>query len=51
LSDESRKGNAARPVGEEKYALVKHQNRAELVYLEEVLNEFSEIENFLTKDT
>jgi hypothetical protein len=33
LSDEFRKGDAARPVGEGKYAIVKHQDHAELAYV------------------
>ena len=33
LSDEFRKCDAARPVGEGKYAIVKHQNHAELAYI------------------
>jgi hypothetical protein len=33
LSDEFRKGDLARPVGEGKYAIVKHQNHAELAYI------------------
>jgi hypothetical protein len=33
LSDEFRKGDADRPVGEGKYAIVKHQNHAELAYI------------------
>jgi hypothetical protein len=36
LSDEFRKGDAARPVGEGKYAIVKHQNHAELAYILEM---------------
>lgn len=34
VSDEFRKGDAARPVGEGKYAIVKHQNHAELAYIQ-----------------
>jgi hypothetical protein len=30
FSDEFRKGDAARPVGEGKYAIIKHQNHTEL---------------------
>ena len=33
LADEFRKGDKARPVGEGKYAIVKHQNHAELAYI------------------
>ena len=36
LSDEFRKGDAARPVGEGKYTIVKHQNHAELAYILEI---------------
>jgi hypothetical protein len=36
LSDEFRKGDAARPVGEGKYAIVQHQNHAELAYILEL---------------
>jgi hypothetical protein len=36
FSDEFRKGDAARPVGEGKYAIVKHQNHAELAYILEM---------------
>jgi hypothetical protein len=36
LSDEFRKGDAARPVGEGKYAIVKHQNHGELAYILEL---------------
>ena len=36
MSDEFRKGDAARPVGEGKYAIVKHQNHAELAYILEM---------------
>jgi hypothetical protein len=36
LSDEFRKGDAARPVGEGKYAIVRHQNHAELAYILEM---------------
>jgi hypothetical protein len=39
LSDEFRKGDAARPVGEGKYAIVKHQNHAELAYILEIPKE------------
>lgn len=38
VSDEFRKGDAARPVGEGKYAIVKHQNHAELAYTLEIPN-------------
>jgi hypothetical protein len=36
LSDEFRKGDAARPVGEGKYAIVKHHDHAELAYILEM---------------
>jgi hypothetical protein len=39
LSDEFRKGDAARPVGEGKYAIVNHQNHAELAYILEMPKE------------
>lgn len=39
LADEYAKGDAARPVGEGKYAIVKHQDHAELVYLLEMPRE------------
>jgi hypothetical protein len=39
VSDEFRKGDAARPVGEGKYAIVKHQNHAELAYILEIPND------------
>ena len=39
LSDEFRKGDAARPVGEGKYAIIKHQNHTELAYVLEMPKE------------
>jgi hypothetical protein len=39
LSDEFRKGDLARPVGEGKYAVVRHQNHAELAYILELPKE------------
>lgn len=36
LSDEFRKGDLARPVGEGKYAIVKHQDHSELAYILEL---------------
>jgi len=39
LSDEFRKGDAARPVGEGKYAIVEYQNHAELAYILELPKE------------
>jgi hypothetical protein len=36
LSDEFRKGDAARPVGEGKYAIVNHHNHTELAYILEM---------------
>ena len=47
LSDEFRKGDAARPVGEGKYAIVKHQNHAELAYILEMPNKPGEAQNEL----
>jgi hypothetical protein len=47
LSDEFRKGDAARPVGEGKYAIVKHQNHAELAYILEMPNEPGEAQKKL----
>jgi hypothetical protein len=47
LSDEFRKGDAARPVGEGKYAIVKHQNHAELAYILEMPNEPGEAQKEL----
>jgi hypothetical protein len=39
LSDEFRKGDAARPVGEGKYAILKHHNHTELAYVLELPKE------------
>ena len=36
LADEYRKGDAARPVGEGKYVIVKHQDHAELAHVLEM---------------
>jgi hypothetical protein len=36
FSDEFRQGDVARPVGEGKYAIVKHQTHAELAYIPEI---------------
>ncbi|HYY50281.1 MAG TPA: hypothetical protein VE643_05360 [Nitrososphaeraceae archaeon] len=47
LSDEFRKGDAARPVGEGKYAIVKHQNHTELAYVLEMPNEPGEAQKQL----
>jgi hypothetical protein len=47
LSDEFRKGDAARPVGEGKYAIVKHQDHAELVYVLEMPEEPGEAQREL----
>jgi hypothetical protein len=47
LSDEFRKGDAARPVGEGKYAIVKHQNHAELAYILEMPKEPGEAQKEL----
>jgi hypothetical protein len=48
LSDDFRKGDAARPVGEGKYAIVKHhQNHTELAYILELPNEPGEAQKEL----
>jgi hypothetical protein len=47
LSDEFRKGDVARPVGEGKYAIVKHQNHAELAYVLELPKEPGEAQKEL----
>ena len=47
LSDEFRKGDAARPAGEGKYAIVRHQNHAELAYILEMPKEPGEAQNEL----
>src|ERR687886_2504302 len=47
LADEFRKGDAARPVGEGKYAIVKHQNHAELAYVLELPKEPGEAQKEL----
>jgi len=47
LSDEIRQGDVARPVGEGKYAIVKHQTHAELVYMLEIPNEPGQAQNEL----
>jgi hypothetical protein len=47
LSDEFRKGDAARPVGEGKYAIVEHQNHAELAYILELPKEPGEAQTEL----
>jgi hypothetical protein len=47
LSDEFRKGDAARPVGEGKYAIVKHQNHTELAYILEMPKEPGEAQKEL----
>src|ERR1051325_3656248 len=46
-SDEFRKGDAARPVGEGKYAIVKHQNHTELAYVLEMPKEPGEAQQEL----
>jgi hypothetical protein len=46
-SDEFRKGDAARPVGEGKYAIIKHQNHTELAYVLELPNEPGEAQKEL----
>jgi hypothetical protein len=47
LSDEFRKGDAARPVGEGKYAIVKHRDHAELAYILELPEEPGEAQKEL----
>ena len=47
LSDEFRKGDIARPVGEGKYAIVKHQNHAEIAYILELPKEPGEAQKEL----
>ena len=47
LSDEFRKGDAARPVGEGKYAIIKHRNHAELAYILEMPKEPGEAQREL----
>jgi hypothetical protein len=47
LSDEFRKGDAARPVGEGNYAIVSHQNHAELAYILELPKEPGEAQKEL----
>ena len=47
LADEFRKGDAARPVGEGKYAIVKHQDHAELAYVLEMPEEPGEAQREL----
>ena len=47
LSDEFRQGDAARPVGEGKYAIVKHQTHAELACILEIPNEPGQAQNEL----
>jgi hypothetical protein len=47
LSDEFRKDDAARPVGEGKYAIVRHQNHAELAYILEMPEQLGEAQKEL----
>jgi hypothetical protein len=47
LSDEFREGDAARPVGEGKYAIVKHHDHAELAYVLEMPEEPGEAQREL----
>ncbi|MFL6502239.1 MAG: hypothetical protein ACJ70W_01750 [Nitrososphaera sp.] len=47
LSDEFRKGDAARPVGEGKYAIIRHQDHAELAYILEMPKEPGEAQREL----
>jgi hypothetical protein len=46
-SDEFRKGDVARPVGEGKYAIVNYKNHAELVYVLEIPREPGEAQEEL----
>src|SRR5215203_1320189 len=46
-ADEYRKGDAARPVGEGKYAIIKHQNHAELAFILEMPQEIGEAQKEL----
>ena len=46
-SDEFRRGDAARPVGEGKYAIVRHHDHAELAYVLELPNEPGEAQREL----
>src|SRR6185437_7697798 len=46
-SDEFRKGDAARPVGEGKYAIIKHRDHAELAYILEMPKEPGEAQKEL----
>ena len=47
LSDEFRRGDAARPVGEGKYAIIKYRNHAELAYILEMPKEPGEAQEEL----
>src|SRR5918995_1227806 len=47
LSDEFRKGDLARPVGEGKYAIVKHEDHSELAYILELPKEPGEAQKEL----
>jgi hypothetical protein len=47
LSDEFRRGDAARPVGEGKYVIIKHQNHTELAYILELPKEPGEAQKEL----
>src|ERR671911_2035179 len=47
LSDEFRKGDLARPVGEGKYAIVKHEDHSELAYILEMPKEPGEAQKEL----
>jgi hypothetical protein len=48
LSDEFRKGDAARPVGEGKYAIIKYHNHSELAYILELPKEPGEAQKELS---
>ncbi len=46
-ADEYKKGDAARPVGEGKYAIIEHQNHAELAFILEMPQEIGEAQKEL----
>jgi hypothetical protein len=46
-ADEYKKGDAARPVGEGKYAIIEHQNHAELAFILERPREIGEAQKEL----
>jgi DNA-binding PadR family transcriptional regulator len=47
IADEYKKGDAARPVGEGKYAIIEHQNHAELAFILEMPQEIGEAQKEL----